>query len=83
MKSGAYVCLVLGFDRDKTGNPPSRYLYLPAHVAERFEDAGFQMHQEIITRGPDGSAAANAGALWTPYKYLVPVHQTMMVFQTP
>jgi hypothetical protein len=83
MKSGAFVCLVLGHVRDQSGKPPSRYLYLPAHIAECFEDAGFQVHQEIIIRGPDGSAAANAGALWTPYKYLVPVHQTMLVFQTP
>jgi hypothetical protein len=83
MKAGAFVCLVLGHVRDQSGKPPSRYLYIPAHVAECFEDAGFQMHQEIIIRGPDGSAAANAGALWTPYKYLVPVHQTMLVLQTP
>jgi hypothetical protein len=83
MKAGAFVCLVLGHVRDQSGKPPSRYLYIPAHVAACFEDAGFQMHQEIIIRGPDGSAAANAGALWTPYKYLVPVHQTMVVLRKP
>jgi hypothetical protein len=83
MKSGAFVCLVLGHVRDPMGEPPREYLDLAADVVPYFKAAGFKYHQKIIIITPVGKAAGNGGSLWTPYKFFIPVHQTMLVFRTP
>lgn len=83
LKSGAFACLVLGNVRDPSTEPPREDLDIAADLTPYFRAAGFRRHQSFPIISPNGSAAANAGALWTPHKYLFPVHQTMLVLRKP
>ncbi len=78
MKPGAFVCIVVGLFRDKTGE----LVDFRAHTVENFREAGFTFWQDIILSKNFGSAAKRSGNAWKGHK-LVPIHEHLLVFRQP
>lgn len=78
MKPGAFVCIVVGPFRDKTGE----LVDFRAHTVDNFREAGFIFWQEIILSKNFGSAAKRSTNSWRGLK-LVPIHEFLLIFRTP
>jgi len=79
MKSGAFVCIVVGNFRDKkTGE----MIDFRADTVENFKDAGFLFWDEVVLSRNFGSAAKRAKNAWKGLK-LVRRHEFLLVFRTP
>jgi hypothetical protein len=79
MKSGAFVCIVVGPFRDKrTGE----LIDFPAHTVSNFREAGFSFWQQIVISKNFASAASRATNAWSNFK-LVPSHEFLLVFRKP
>jgi len=78
MKPSAFVCIVVGPFRDKSGE----IVDFRAHTVDNFREAGFIFHQEIILSKNFGSAAKRSTNSWKGLK-LVPIHEYLLVFRTP
>jgi hypothetical protein len=78
MKPGAFVCIVVGPFRDKTGE----LVDFRAHTVDNFREAGFIFWQEVILSKNFGSAAKRSTNSWKGLK-LVPIHEFLLVFRTP
>lgn len=78
MKPGAFVCIVVGPFRNKSGE----LVDFPAHTVQNFQEAGFIFHQEIVLSKNFGSAAKRSTNSWKGHK-LVPIHEFLLVFRTP
>jgi len=78
MKPGAFVCIVVGNFRDKTGE----LVDFRSHTVENFREAGFLFWQDIILSKNFASAAKRAGNAWRGKK-LVPRHEHLLIFRKP
>lgn len=79
MKSGAFVCIVVGPFRDKkTGE----LIDFPGHTIDNFREAGFLFWQDVILSKNFGSAAKRSTNSWRGLK-LVPIHEHLLVFRKP
>lgn len=78
MKPGAFVCIVVGNFRDKTGE----LIDFHGHTIENFREIGFVFWQDIILSRNFGSAAIRSTNSWKGKK-LVPLHEHLLVFRKP
>ncbi len=78
MKPEAFVCIVVGNFRDKTGE----LVDFRSHTVDNFREAGFKFWQEIILSKNFGSAAKRSTNSWKGLK-LVPIHEFLLVFRAP
>jgi hypothetical protein len=78
MKSGSFVCMVVGNFRDKKGE----LIDFPGHTIENFKEVGFLFYQDIILSRNWGSAAIRSTNSWRNKK-LVPIHERLLIFKTP
>jgi hypothetical protein len=78
MKPGAFVCIVVGPIRGKSGE----LIDLPAHTVQNFREAGFIYWQQIILSKNFGSAAKRSTNAWKGKK-LVPIHEILQIFRAP
>lgn len=78
IKSGGFVCWVVGNFRDKNGN----LIDFPGDTIVNFQEAGFIFWQDIILSKNFASAAVRAGNAWRGKK-LVPRHERLLIFRKP
>jgi DNA modification methylase len=78
LKPGAFMCIVVGLFRDKSGE----LVDFRAHTVENFREVGFFFHQEIILSKNFGSAAKRSTNAWKGLK-LVPIHEYLLIFRKP
>jgi DNA methylase len=78
MKTGAFVCIVIGNFRDKSGE----LVDFRSDTVRNFRDVGFKFHQEIILSKNFGSAAKRSTNAWKGMK-LVSIHEFLLVFRNP
>lgn len=78
VKPGAFVCIVVGPFRDKSGE----LVDFRAHTVENYREAGFIFWQEILLAKNFGSAAQRSTNAWKGLK-LVPIHEYLLVFRAP
>lgn len=78
LKPKAFMCLVVGPFRGKTGE----LMDFPGHMVEDYREAGFLYWQQIILSKNFGSAAKRATNAWRGHK-LVPCHEFLLVFRKP
>lgn len=78
MRDGAFVCIIVGNFRDKTGE----LVDFRSHTVENFREAGFIFWQDVILSKNFASAAKRAGNAWKGIK-LVPRHEHLLVFRKP
>ncbi len=79
MKSGAFVCMVVGPFRDKKSG---ELIDFPAHTVENYRDAGFIYWQQVVLSKNFASAAKRSTNAWKGHK-LVPCHEFLLVFRKP
>jgi len=78
LKPGAFMCIVVGNFRDKSGE----LIDFRADTVQNFREVGFKFWQEIILSKNFGSAAKRSTNSWAGHK-LVPIHEFLLVFKTP
>jgi|SRR5712671_4136772 len=78
MKPGAFVCIITGNFRNKSGE----LVDFPSDTIVNFKEAGFLYWQDIILSKNFASAAVRASNAWRGLK-LVPRHERLLVFRTP
>jgi len=78
LKPDAFMCIVVGPFRDKSGE----IVDFRAHTVDNFREAGFKFWQEIILSKNFGSAAKRSTNSWKGLK-LVPIHEYLLVFRKP
>ena len=76
MKPGAFVCIVVGNFRNKTGE----LVDFRAHTVENFKEVGFIFHQDVILCKNWGSAAIRSTNAWKGKK-LIPLHEHLLIFK--
>ncbi len=83
LKPEAFVCLVVGnFRKDAANKMDKELVPFVEHTIANFQAEAFQLHQQIILKKPDGSAAVRAANSWKGMK-LVPTTETLLVFRRP
>jgi hypothetical protein len=78
MKPGAFVCIITGNFRSKSGE----LIDFPGDTIINFREAGFLYWQDIILSKNFASSAVRAGNAWLGTK-LVPRHERLLIFRTP
>ena len=81
MRAGSFFCMLVGNFRDRKGRD-DELIDFRGDTVSNFRAAGFKLHQDIVIKKPDGSAATRAATTWRGQK-LVPTHEYLLVFEKP
>jgi hypothetical protein len=81
MRAGSFFCMLVGNFRDRKGRD-DELIDFRGDTVSNFRAAGFKLHQDIVIKKPDGSAATRAATTWRGHK-LVPTHEYLLVFKKP